>query len=113
MQEVCDTCPFILRILESCPSLLDNDRSNLDSILQGFWVLASVTPIILTLLIISLSLYQRTSRVFCFASIIVIGEISIVILKEIFRMPRPNGACSTTFGFPSGHAAGTTFVTTW
>lgn len=81
--------------------------------MQIFWVLASAIPIIIAGLIILSALFFKTSRGFCLAGLVCIGELANNTLKHIFRIPRPEGACATTFGFPSGHSAFAAMVVTW
>jgi len=44
---------------------------------------------------------------------IIFQQIVIVLLKRYFQQPRPLGACSTSFGYPSGHSGFTASLTTW
>ena len=69
-----------------------------------FFSLVSFIPYILIFLFIGLSLVLRGSRQIKMTLLLVSGYlIADRIIKNIVAMPRPVGACKTTYGFPSSH----------
>jgi len=59
------------------------------------------------------SFVKRSARGFCFVIMISVHQVLIEIIKRILKMPRPFGACSPSYGFPSGHSAFASAMCTW
>ena len=66
--------------------------------------LASFIPYLLIFLFIGLSIFIRNQRQVKMAILLVscyiVGD---RILKNLFQSPRPEGACKSSYGFPSSH----------
>lgn len=69
-----------------------------------FFSLVSFIPYLLIFLFIGLSLISRGSRQIKMTILLISGYlIADRIIKNLIAMPRPQGACKTTYGFPSSH----------
>jgi len=82
--------------------------------MEVVWVASSLQPFIIILLLTVYLVYKRTSRVaFIGLNFLFTQVLNSAILKHIFAEPRPDGACSTSYGFPSGHSAQSTCWLIW
>lgn len=69
-----------------------------------FFSLISFIPYIIIFLFIGLSLIMRGNRQIKLTILMVSAYIlADRIIKNIIAMPRPEGACKSTYGFPSSH----------
>lgn len=69
-----------------------------------FFSLVSFIPYIIIFLFIGLSILMRGSRQIKLAILMVSAYVlADRIIKNIVAMPRPDGACKATYGFPSSH----------
>eukprot|EP00742_Colponemidia_sp_Colp-10_P000452 GILJ01000493.1.p1 GENE.GILJ01000493.1~~GILJ01000493.1.p1 ORF type:complete len:217 (+),score=7.86 GILJ01000493.1:110-760(+) len=108
MTTLCAHCPAWLRTLESCPLRAESDS------LGWLMVLFSVIPYLVATLVSICLVMFRTTRFFILAVLLLTQQIlNEFILKRLYRMPRPNGACATTFGMPSSHSAFAALTFTW
>jgi len=58
-------------------------------------------------------LAKKTLRSFFVLTNILIQQVVCALLKRYFAQARPLGACSTTFGYPSGHSGFASALATW
>lgn len=94
LPQYCTQCSWLFSKMGAC-------RSPDVSI---FFSLVSFIPYILILLFIGLSILLRGSRQIKLTILMVSAYIiADRIVKNIVAMPRPEGACKTTYGFPSSH----------
>jgi len=82
-------------------------------LLESVWVLSSVIPVIVFSALVLHSFCKRTSRGFFMFVALIIQQIIVGLLKQYFRQARPHGACSTSFGYPSGHSCFAAGLMTW
>jgi len=115
MDSYCSNCFIIFRFLDSCPRPeVFQHGSAVDIGLEVLWVFGSLLPPIIYASLLIYTLMGRTSRVLIFLTSLAIQQIlNELILKKIFAEHRPTGACSTSYGFPSGHSAFTACWLTW
>jgi len=112
---LCPNCNFILKKLDSCPlSEPFENGSMFDILIQSLWVASSVLPFVIIMGLGIRLLKRRTPRYMLITVCLVIQvAVNEGILKNLFKDPRPFGACSKSFGFPSGHASFASFFLTW
>jgi membrane-associated phospholipid phosphatase len=112
---LCPSCNFLLKKLDSCPydkALVDGGM--FDMLIQFIWVASSVLPFVI-ILGLGIRLAKRRTPRYLLITICLVVQVAVneVILKHLFKDPRPFGACSKSFGFPSGHASFASFFLTW
>jgi membrane-associated phospholipid phosphatase len=111
MQDVCQSCPKLLNLVNACPMVVGVRTSRLSElhaagysskILDSLLVGASVLNC-LALAAVWINLYRKkTTRSFCMALCQLISLIAVNHINHAFEEPRPQGACSTAdFGMPS------------
>jgi len=110
--DYCADCFALFKALDACPKTdVFNDAALLPKLLQVIWVSASVLPWLIYIGLFLCVLFARTSRVLFLAFSLLIQQcLNDVILKHIFAQDRPDGACSISYGMPSGHSA---FTASW
>jgi membrane-associated phospholipid phosphatase len=108
-------CPIFLKMLNSCPSKNLSIRSldNNDELFEILMVLLSVSPYVVSFLIlVSIPLFKTTRSAFIL--LMIFGQNFIIeILKGSLRDPRPNFKCNQQFGNPSNHATFYSSLATW
>jgi len=114
MEEYCSSCFIFFKTIESCPRSLIFQKGELyEMFLEVIWVLSSVLPVLVFSALVLHSFFKRTSRgVFLFGSLI-LQQIIVALLKKYFAQARPKGACSSSFGYPSGHSCFAAGLVTW
>ena len=110
--DYCANCFALFKAFDACPNTdVFNNAALIPKILQVIWVSASVLPWLIYLGLIFYVLFARTSRVLFLAFSLIIQQcLNDVILKHIFQQHRPYGACSASYGMPSGHSS---FTASW
>jgi len=112
--DYCYSCVPFLKAMESCPRIQILQEGNIDEIIfELVWVIASTLPYVVSLGIFIHWLTRRTSRGFLVIINLLIHQVSCALLKRYFAQPRPDGACSNSFGYPSGHSGWTAALATW
>jgi len=108
----CDTCFPAFKALGSCPrSYIFDQEEFLPKVLEIIWTTASLSIFVILAALISYTIFARSSRVlFLLTSLVLQQTINEAILKNIFAEDRPPGACSRTYGLPSGHSS---FAASW
>jgi len=111
----CSTCFKLFKMASSCPrSYIFEEGNWLDIALEIIWLLGSLQPFIILIALFCYLLYHRTSRLlFLLLNNYLTQLICSTILKRIVAEIRPLGACSLSFGFPSGHSASAGGWATW
>jgi len=107
MDPHCDGCFFLFKTLESCPRDYPFDNGNiLEMLLEIFWLFGSLQPFIIVAVLIWCIFWKKSLRSFLILmNLIIIVFINELIFKKILSETRPKGACSSSFGLPSGHSA--------
>jgi len=115
MDAYCSNCFVIFRFLDSCPRQeVFQHGTGVDIFLEILWVFGSLLPPIIYASLLIYTFMGRTSRVLIFLMSLAIQQIlNEVILKRILAEHRPKGACSHSFGLPSGHSAFSACWLTW
>lgn len=115
MNSYCDSCFFLFKLFDSCPRasvFKEGDFS--DIFIEIVWLISSLLPPIIYAGLLLFVIVSRTSRVaFFLFNLAVIQILNEVILKKIIAESRPRGACSNSYGLPSGHAAFAASLITW
>jgi len=104
--EHCGTCPYFFKLFNSCPNTFLLKTGSLYEI--SFELLMSLSSSIAYFaffITMFYALWQKTTRGFCIATIIVIQVVACEIFKAIERQARPYGACADSFGYPSSHSS--------
>ena len=103
----CDTCFAIFKIFDSCPDTrIFDGEAFLPKALEVIWVSASLIPYTVYGALAFYALFARSSRVlFLLISLLLQQFLNDEILKRIFAEHRPPGACSLSYGLPSGHSS--------
>jgi len=106
MNDYCNTCIPVLRLLTSCPRASIFAEGNAAEIaLETIWVICSVSLVVIFASLALNLVFGRTTRVLFFSFSLGIQQIfNELILKRAVVQARPHGACSTSYGMPSGHA---------
>jgi len=81
--------------------------------LELFWVIASLVPVVVYSALVIHALAKKTWREFLILLNLSITQITCALLKRYFAQARPLLACSTSFGYPSGHSGFTASLATW
>jgi len=107
MNPYCDTCFFILKAFASCPRSYIFSEGNFGEILlEIIWVASSLLLPLLYAGLVLFTIIKRTSRVaFFLISLGIMQIFNDTLLKRVLAEDRPHGACSESFGLPSGHSA--------
>lgn len=115
MDTYCDSCFFIFKLLDSCPrSRIFNEGDFSDIFFEIVWLISSLLPPIIYAGLLLFTIFRRTSRVaFFLFNLAIIQLLNELILKRIVAESRPHGACSTSYGLPSGHSAFAASLITW
>lgn len=114
MEEYCNTCFFFFKSIESCPRSLIFQKGELyEMFLETLWVMSSFIPMLAFSMLVLHSLFKRTSRGLFMLVSLGLQQIIVALLKQYFAQARPRGACSTSFGYPSGHSGFAAGLTTW
>jgi len=112
MEPYCDSCFMLLKLFDSCPRVSVFQQAELlPKVLEVIWVSASLVPFIVYGALAVYALFSRTSRALLFILCLLVQQlINDEILKKILAEHRPSGACSSSFGLPSGHSS---FTASW
>ena len=115
MNSYCESCFFLFRILQTCPrSYIFNQGDTTEKITEILWVFGSLQPYVIGLGLVLYTFFKRSSRSFLILSNALITTfVCEVILKRILAEARPAGACSLSYGLPSGHSAFAAALLTW
>lgn len=98
------TAPAIPEYCASCSWIFSKMGACKPPDVSLFFSLVSFIPYLIIFAFIGLSLVARGSRQIKMAVLLISGYlVADRILKNLIGMPRPPGACKTTFGFPSSH----------
>ncbi len=112
--DYCYSCVPFLKSMESCPRIQIFQEGNLAEIIfELIWVASSTLPYLISIGILIHWLTRRTSRGLLVMTNLMIHQITCAVLKRYFAQPRPDGACSNSFGYPSGHSGWTASLATW
>ncbi|CAI2375384.1 unnamed protein product [Moneuplotes crassus] len=105
--EHCGRCIWPIKKMDSCPkvSITDIGQDPGGALLNFIFMLASMFPFIAVVVIAVMAIWKNIpERVF-----IPLGILSVLmcelILKYSIRQHRPEGACSASYGMPSGHSS--------
>jgi len=115
MSAYCTTCNIILKRVSSCPNSDRYASGDFSDVLVNYlWVIASVLPYIINIGFVFYLVFARSSRVlFMFGVLAIQNTLNEHIIKKILAEARPIGACSESYGLPSGHSAFAAGLTTW
>jgi len=110
----CVPCRGLLKSIESCPrfDVFESGHFGLIS-LELLWVIASLVPVVVFSALVIHAITKKTLREFLILLNLSITQITCALLKRYFEQPRPLLACSTSFGYPSGHSGFTASLATW
>jgi len=108
----CDSCFKLFKMLDACPrSYIFDEDPLLPKILEVLWVSASIFPWVIYLGLFLYAIFARTSRVFFISLSLMLQQLlNDGIVKRLLAESRPSGACSTSYGLPSGHSS---FTASW
>jgi len=81
--------------------------------LEILWVASSLIPVLAFSALVLHSFFKRTSRGLLMLACLGVGQITVAMLKQYFAQARPAGACSTSYGYPSGHSGFASGLATW
>lgn len=110
----CDSCPAILKTLACCPRFDVFESGQLGPIiLECFWVIASLIPVLISLGLIFQVITKRTLREILLLANLAIQQISCAFLKRVFAQARPFLACSNSYGNPSEYSGFAAALATW
>jgi len=115
MDPYCETCNSFLKLVSSCPreSVFD-DGTSADKFAEVVWVFSSMFLYLAYAGLIIFAIFGRTSRVVILLFGLGIQQLfNDVVLKKSFAEVRPPGACSLSYGMPSGHSSFASFWATW
>lgn len=98
----CQNCPFLLLMVEACPSTPSSSFSPSSSIL---FPLLSLAPYLLGLFIGVQFIRLRTTRFLCLFFLLIVQNALIEVAKNTMDEQRPEGACARTGAMPSSHSA--------
>jgi membrane-associated phospholipid phosphatase len=112
--EHCRTCLSVLKGLESCPrSHIIQNGEIIDVLLEFIWVISSTLPYFIFAAIMIHAFLRKTSRGFLILTNLLIQQLACALLKKYIAQPRPFGACSSTYGYPSSHSGFTASLAFW
>lgn len=112
--EHCNSCFSLLKGLESCPrSHIFQTGEVMEVTLEVLWVISSALPFLICAAIAIHAFTKKTSRGFLILTNILIQQIMCAVLKKFIAQHRPEGACSTTYGYPSSHSGFTASLAVW
>jgi len=110
----CGTCSPFFKHMESCPRPhIFEGGEIIEMLLEVIWVFSSALPYLISLGVIIHYLTKRTTRGFFIMTNLLLHTVACGLLKKYFAQPRPLGACSSSFGYPSGHSGYTSSLVTW
>jgi len=115
MDSYCYTCNSFFKLISSCPrAYIFDDGTSSEKFLEVLWVASSAQLYFIYSLLVIFIIFRRTSR----ALLLLIGLalqqfINDVIFKRSLAEARPPGACSHSYGLPSGHSSFASFLATW
>lgn len=110
-QSHCQNCPFFLKMTQSCP--VSSDFYSSPSLFETLMVIFSVIPYCLGLVVCMKFLVTRTARGSLLFFLLVAQNAVGETLKNFIMQPRPEGACSKSFGMPSSHSVMIGGLGTW
>lgn len=112
--DYCQECHFVFRTLEACPrtDIISTASSGI-IFLQYLFFVSSFLPVFIYLSILVASIIKKNTRGFYILANILIQQVITAVLKMYIAQKRPEGACSSSFGYPSGHSGFATAMTTW
>jgi len=112
--DYCKECTGVLKTLESCPRWYILDSGDVMEIaLELIWFLASFLPLFVYLAILIYSIAKKNTRGCYILFNVFIQQIICAFMKLYVAQARPKGACSSSFGFPSGHSGFASAMATW
>jgi len=112
--DYCKQCSGVLRTLESCPRWYIIESGEFIGVtLELIWFAASFLPLFVYLTILVYSIAKRNTRGFYTLMNVFIQQIICAFMKLYIAQARPKGACSSSFGFPSGHSGFASAMITW
>jgi hypothetical protein len=112
--EHCHTCPFIFKLLNSCPNLfLLETGTHQEIFIEFFLATMSAAAYLAFFGTFAFSIMKKTSRGFCLAVAIMIQVCACELFKFVEKQARPAGACADSFGFPSSHSSFVGTLFTW
>jgi len=112
----CETCNPILKRFASCPNEVryPSGGDSWDAFVEFIWVFASVLPYFVNIGFAICLIFARSSRLlWMFGAIGFQSLVNEHFLKRILAENRPYGACSSSYGLPSGHSSFTSALATW
>jgi membrane-associated phospholipid phosphatase len=115
MNPYCNSCFFLFKLFDSCPrSHIFTEGNFSDIFLEIIWLTSSLLLPIIYASLVLFTIFRRTSRVVLVLFSLAIQQLlNELILKRIIAESRPHGACSTSYGLPSGHSAFAASFFTW
>ena len=112
--DYCQACWSFFKRFESCPrSYIFAQGEVIGSTLEFIWVFSSMIPFFIFFAMVGHSIYKRTARGFFMVANIFIQQVACALLKLYFAQARPLGACSVSYGLPSGHSGFASALTLW
>ena len=113
-EDHCQLCSPFLKRLESCPrSYIFAQGELIGTTLELIWVISSFLPFLIFAIMLTHSIIKKTSRGFFMVVNLAIQQVICALLKKYIAQARPIGACSTSFGYPSGHSGFAASLATW
>jgi len=109
------TCNIIFKRLASCPNPKQYPSGDFSDVFVNYlWVFASVLPYIINIGFVFYLVFARSSRVlFLFGALAIQNTLNEHVIKKILAESRPIGACSESYGLPSGHSSFAAGLATW
>jgi len=83
------------------------------TMLEFIWVISSFLSFLIFIVMFLHSIMKKTSRGFYMTVNLLIQQVVCATLKKYIAQARPIGACSTSFGYPSGHSGFAASLATW
>lgn len=112
--EHCAPCRGLLKSIECCPRFDVFESGQLGPIaLELFWVISSIVPVLVFAALAIHAIAKKTLREVLLLVNLGIQQIACALLKRYFAQARPSLACSTSFGYPSGHSGFAAALATW
>jgi len=75
--------------------------------------MSSFLPFLIFLAILVHSVLRKKTRGFFILTNLMIQQVICLVLKKIIAQSRPHGACSSSYGYPSGHSGFAASLSTW
>ena len=106
MHEFCQDCSWILKLFKACPRGPIDISSMHPALLEIIMVILSIGTDLAIFFVFFCFLKAKNKKFWGFLTAVgVAAHGACLILKRIFKDPRPNLSCSKSFGFPSNHSA--------